>query len=94
MPEQFDLTIPIVIPPKVYYKVSTLLLDWFQQIIRVTLVGNDNVELQFIYSGTEAVNLMLILNTANLTTNSLHKRILNKLMADGKIPSGSVTGLP
>lgn len=43
------------------------------------------------YVGPEAETLMQSLNTANLSTgNSLQKRILNKLTADGKIPAGTV----
>lgn len=45
------------------------------------------------YRGDEAINLMKVLNTANLTTKSMHKRILEKLSADGVIP-GTVTGTP
>lgn len=45
------------------------------------------------YRGDEAVNLMKFLNTANLTVKSMHKRILEKLSADGVIP-GTVQGTP
>jgi hypothetical protein len=42
------------------------------------------------YSGAEATQLMQTLNTANLTTKSLQKRVLEKLQADGKLPPGTV----
>ena len=53
----------------------------------------DDLTQTFFYRGTVARNMMIVLNKANLTNNSLNKRILNKLIQDGKI-SGTVTGLP
>jgi hypothetical protein len=44
------------------------------------------------YDGTEALGFLNTLNTANLTTNSLIKRVLNKLGADGILPPGTVAG--
>lgn len=94
MPEQFDLTSPIVGPSRSSYKIATVLLDWAQAVIRVDLVGNDAVPLTVVYTGPEATALMTALNTANLTTNSLYRRVLTKLATDGKIPAGSVSGTP
>lgn len=45
------------------------------------------------YTGTAALNMIKTLNTANLTTKSMQKRILEKLAADGVIP-GTVQGTP
>lgn len=50
-------------------------------------------QIQVTYDAGDATNLLNILNTANLTNNSLRKRVLAKLAADGFLPSaGQVTG--
>jgi len=45
------------------------------------------------YTGAVAVTMIKQLNTANLTTKSMQKRILEKLSADGLLP-GTVQGTP
>jgi hypothetical protein len=45
------------------------------------------------YTGKLATNMIKQLNTANLTTKSMQRRILEKLSADGFIP-GTVAGTP
>jgi hypothetical protein len=49
---------------------------------------------RFEYEGAEARTMISTLNTANLTSNSLRKRIFTKLLNDGKIESGAVVGTP
>lgn len=52
-------------------------------------------QVQATYDGSAAEQMVNALNTANLTTNSLRKRIVNKLVQDGYIPAGgNVTGTP
>ena len=47
------------------------------------------------YYGKQATDFMRWMNTANFTTKSMHKRILEKMVADGVIPGGgTVTGTP
>lgn len=47
------------------------------------------------YTAGDATALLNTLNTANLTTNSLRRRILTKLATDGYIPvGGAVSGTP
>lgn len=94
MPEQLDLTTPIVAPSRTTYSIKKLLLDWPNQIIEVTVVGSDGIEVRNEYIGATAVALMTILNTSNLSTVSLQKRILQKLVVDGKLPAGNVSGVP
>ena len=95
--EQVDLTTPITKPTTNYYRVVLLTLDWDAAYIAIRLKGQNGEFLDFIYRDelplTEATTLMTTLNTANLSTNSLHKRILNKLVADGKL-AGTVSGTP
>jgi hypothetical protein len=44
-----------------------------------------------IYSGADAIAMLNNLNTANLSSNSLRRRILTKLLTDGHI-QGSLSG--
>jgi len=46
------------------------------------------------YLDADAVNLMNALNTADLRNNSLRRRVLNKLLADGYLGSGTISGTP
>lgn len=46
------------------------------------------------YDGSDASTIINALNTANLTNNSLRKRILNRLIADGVLPAVTVQGAP
>ncbi len=94
MSEQLDLTAPIVPPSRTTYAIKSLVLDWNAQVIQVRLMGSDGVEVLAEYGGTTAVSLMTVLNTANLSILSLHKRILQKLVTDGKLPAGTVSGTP
>jgi len=62
--------------------------------IRITLRDNNGAKTFYGYDGTEATTLIRFLNTANLTTKSMHKRILERLEGDGKLPPGDVIGAP
>jgi hypothetical protein len=48
----------------------------------------------FTYTGEQAAQRLSVLNTANLTTKSLEKRLLEVLVNDGKLPPGTVSGTP
>lgn len=76
------------------YRVVRLGLDWPAQHITVVVLDNQGELTKHAYVGDLAVTLMTQLNTANLSTSSLHKRILERLAADGKLPAGDVTGVP
>lgn len=76
------------------YRVLRLILDWGLKLIEVKLRHPLGHEVNASYEGTEAEALMIGLNKADLSTNSLHRRILQRLMTDGKIENGSVTGTP
>ena len=45
-----------------------------------------------IYKGDTATTLMRALNKADLSVKSLQRRILERLVVDGKLPAGAVTG--
>lgn len=63
-------------------------------LVRITLRDNHDVASQYEYTGTQAVEMMKWMNTANFSVNSMQKRVLQKLTQDGKLPPGNVTGTP
>ena len=86
--EQLDFTVA-----KTYHIVK-IVFDWVGAIIEVTFNDNLGGTLVVSYTGQTATNFMLAINTANLSTKSLHRRILEKLVLAGKLPSGTITGVP
>jgi hypothetical protein len=94
MPETLTLTTPIVPPTRSGYTFVRLVIDLDAQVIQAVVRGTDGVDVQGEWSGATAVALMTALNTANLTTNSLVKRVFTKLTQDGKLPAGTVAGTP
>ncbi len=94
MSEQLDLTTPITPPMRTSYAFSRLVLDLDSQVIQAVVKGTDGVEVRAEWTGSTAVSLMTILNSANLSTTSLVKRVLQKMVTDGKLPAGSVSGIP
>lgn len=83
------------------FRIALLCLDWEHAIIKVYLrqwasgafvPGGKHLPVE--YSGATATNLMIGLNTANLSTQSLHQRVMARLLADGKIPAGTSSGAP
>lgn len=100
MPEQITLTTPYVVDPRQApaFVIDSVTLDWQNKLIFIN-VGYSVDELsprvtqQFTYQGDEAKNLMVALNKANLSTKSLHKRILEKLINDGHL-AGTISGTP
>lgn len=91
MAEELTLTTPATITG---YRVKQVLFDWENAMIKVHVADAAGVKVTAIYQGTIATTLMNQLNTVNLSTNSLHKRIMDRLVADGKLPAGTVTGTP
>lgn len=90
--EQVDIT-PVQPPARTHYTISRLTLDWDSACIDIVLRDNTGETQSHTYSGAEATTLMRGLNTANLTSNSLHKRTLARLIADGRL-AGTVSGTP
>lgn len=68
-------------------------MDWDGALIQILLKDNNGAQLNFSYNGVTATAMMVLLNKANLTSNSLHKRILNQLVSEGKL-LGTVSGVP
>lgn len=95
MPEQVTLTTPEVIPAisTTFYRVVTLNLDWRGQRILIVLQGENGELKGFDYEGADAITMMTALNKANLSVQSLQRRVLNRLIMDGHI-TGAVAGSP
>lgn len=93
--ESVTLTTPEVIPQitTTDYRVTYLQMDWPQASIVIHLLGTNGERKEVRYDGAVATTLMVALNTANLSIKSLHRRILERLIADGKL-AGTVNGVP
>jgi hypothetical protein len=94
MSELLTLTAPIVPATRTTYGVQRLILDWTAQVIQAWLVGSDGTQVLVEWDGAQAVTLMTLLNSANLSSTSLVKNILLQAIAAGKLPAGAVTGTP
>lgn len=89
--EDLTLTTLEVKPDISSYRVSQLNLDWDAPQITIVLLASSGERRSFVYTDDAALTLMRQLNKANLSTVSLHKRILEKLVTDGLL-AGLVTG--
>lgn len=91
--ELITLTTPVTTPSITTWRVSSLLLDWDAAVIAITLRGSGGERLSHTYTGANATAQMTALNKVNLTSNSLHKRIIQRLIDDGML-SGTISGSP
>ena len=80
--EYISLTTPEQI---IRYKLDQLILRWSDGVIIIGLLANTGQYKNIKYDGQKANLLMGVLNTANLSTKSLHKRILEYIISDGVI---------
>lgn len=94
MAEQYDLTTPITQPSRNYYRIVSVYLCPESNLIVIVLRGSDNATISVEYNGSTAATLLSQLNTMNFGTISLQKRIILRLQADGKLPAGTISGLP
>jgi len=94
MSEQLDLTTPTLATPGINnFVVSKLILDRDGNRISIFLLADNGERIIHNFHDSEATNLMIALNKANLTSNSLQKRILQKLLDDG-VFAGTISGSP
>ena len=100
--EELILTSPVVTPSTTTskYHVVSLTLDTeagnrgsAPGLISIRLKDNLGALSSYKYEGQQAIDMIKVLNTANLTTKSMHKRALERLSADGFLP-GTVQGQP
>lgn len=88
MAEKVTLTTPVA-----DYEVSALDLQWTARRIVITLVNSRGDTFLHEILDPQATTLMVALNKANLTANSLHRRIMQQLITDGVI-AGTISGAP
>lgn len=95
--EQCNLSTPEVYPPPGaatnFWRVDDLRFVWSSAIIKIGLLGANGERRTETYTGAIATTLMSALNTTNLSVKSLHRRILERLLADGKL-TGTISGTP
>jgi hypothetical protein len=91
--EQITLTSPEVRPEirTTSYRVSSILLDWDAKRVTVAVIGTNGERRSIDYNDAET--MLRALNTANLSTQSLHRRVMARLLADGHL-AGAVGGTP
>lgn len=101
MSETYTLTTPIVpVEPMTtsYYLVRFVVERAPVARLSVLIQSNAGDRIEVRYSddagGTTAATLISNLNTANLSTKSLQRRLFDRLAADGYLPAGAVTGTP
>lgn len=98
--ELITLATPVVRPSRVSVVLTGLNFDLEGQAVTVTWRDNNNERFSAFYPtpagpvGPTGAALLTALNTANLTSNSLLRRTLLRLQADGYIPAGTVSGTP
>ncbi len=94
MAERLDLASPEqAAPGTVIWKPILLHLNWEQATIKAGFRGDNGEYTSVGWDGVDATTLMVGLNKADLTVKSLHKRIMEKAIADGKL-SGTISGTP
>ena len=94
--ETTTLTTPVTRPSQTACRVDRITLDITAKTIYIQVLGNNDEATSKVYDATTTPTgqtLLTSLNTANLTSNSLLKRVLNRLSTDG-VCVGTVTGTP
>jgi hypothetical protein len=105
MAEELELTDPpttTVVTTVTNYHVVSILMDREAVVgistepglVAIQVKDNNEVRVHCQYVGAQAITLMKQFNTMNFSVNSMHKRVLQKLSADGLLPPGEVTGTP
>lgn len=102
MSESITLTTPITKPSQTGIVIDRLTIDVTAKSVTIQWLGNNNEIGSAVYPTPAPVGslqptgavIITTLNTANLTTNSLVKRILQRLQTDGYIGAGNVIGTP
>ena len=100
MAEKVSLTTSVV-KTQTQWDLVAFHIDVLRRLIRIELLGDNGEQMQVLYptpppigsSQPSGQTLLSALNTANLTSNSLVKRVYNQLISDGHI-TGTVSGSP
>ncbi len=94
MAEQINLASPArAAPGTTTWRPVLLHLNWEKATIKVGFRGDNGEYTSIGYDGAQATALMTALNKANLTTESLHRRLMERAIMDGKL-TGTISGVP
>jgi hypothetical protein len=74
------------------YRISSVLFQWDESRILVRFTGEFHSK-EMLIEGAEALTLMRALNTMDLRSTSLQRRIFNQAITRG-VFAGAVTGTP
>lgn len=98
MAEQIDYGAPLQANSgSTFLKAQELELSLEKGTIRVVFIGANGVRIVCFWrdsDGEGATTKIVALNKANLSTKSLLRRLIEQAVADGKIPTGTISGLP
>jgi len=88
VPQKIRLTVPVE-----DYEVSSLNLRFLEGLIEIEMTNTNGDRLVHLIQNPQATILMRALNKADLSTNSLQKRIMERLVTDGVL-TGTISGVP
>ena len=100
MPEIFIASTPVQADPgATMFRIASILLAWDRSYIEIVLREWDGTQftgrqITAIYEDAVARNILQAFNKVNLSTISLHHRVMARLIADGKVPAGTASGNP
>jgi hypothetical protein len=103
MAETVTLTTPITKPSQTTVRLERMILDIETKSITIQWLGTNNEAGSAVYptpgpadhpAQPTGATLLNQLNTANLSTKSLVKRVLERLQTDGYLPAGTISGTP
>ncbi len=76
-----------------YFKVTAIMFDWDSLTLIIRLRGANGVSQSESYTGVNATTFIQALNKATFTVKSMHRQIIERLVADGRL-AGTISGLP
>lgn len=94
MAERLDLASPEqAAPGTITWRPVLLHLNWERATIKVGFRGGNGEYTSVGWSGPAATALMTALNKADLSVKSLHHRLMEQAVTDGKL-AGTISGAP
>lgn len=98
MPEMLTLAVPL--PATSTLRIADVDLNVRGSLIRIVFAEwaggawvENGREIIATWSGAPAESLILALNVANLSVKSLHRRVMEQAITDGKL-AGAISGTP
>lgn len=102
MSESITLTTPVVKPSQTGIVIDRITIDVTAKSVLIQWLGNNGEAGSAAYPTPApqgsvqptGATIITTLNTANLSANSLVKRVLQRLQTDGYLAAGNVSGTP